>query len=784
MLKNHLKHFFRRLSKRPLFASINVLGLALGLASCALIGLYSYKEWTVDRFHERGERIYRVLSEVQSKASETHTMSTVGRPVPRTIEEQVPEVEKVVQLWTWRPTIKHEGNYHYEDVHFAGEDFFEVFSFPLLEGDAGVVLSEPNTAVITEGLRQKYFGENNLFRITGVAADPPPSHIDFDVLVSAKTYEAMASMEEWFTLDTYCYIQLEKSADAAAAARKIREVSMENKGAMFEEIGYRIEHPIEQVSDIYLHSGHPSGLGEIGDASRLYLLGLIALFILIIAIVNFVNLTTARVGDRSREIGIRKTVGAGRFQLIRQFLSESVGYALIGALIGILLLRAALPMFNELTGESIELGNWLQAGYLLVFFGFVLLIGLLSGLYPALLQSGLRPVDILKSEYREGGWGSWLRRGLVVVQFGIAIALIFSTLTVLRQLNFMQFQELGFEEDRVLILDVRKVPRRELVNNFGTIKEELEDLPGVEIASGAAALPGRGGWGGQVVMPEGRPKDQALNMEVIPSDHDYTGLLGLEIVAGRDFSEDMALDDEETVLLNEAAVRAIGWTPEEAVGKTLSTAGRQDAQVVGVVKDYHHHGLQSGVQPMLYFVAPYSYYYIALRLSDAQYQERIAAVKDFWKQRFPGYPFDYFFLDEDFNRQYEAEGRLSQIFGLFGFLAIFTSCMGLLGLAVYTAERRTKEIGIRKVLGATVTQIVTLLNKEFLGLVAVAALLGLPVACLLMNRWLSDFAMRVDLPWWLFAVTAGIALLVALLTVSVQSIRAASADPVHSLRDE
>jgi putative ABC transport system permease protein len=793
----HIRNFSRRFFKRPLFASINVLGLAIGLASCGLIGLYTFKEWQVDRFHEKRERIFRVGSHLQSSKLGDSEISTVGRPVARTIGEEVPGIESVVPLRRYGARIMHEGSYQYEDLMMVGEDFFEVFSFELLEGDPRSALREPYTMVITRSMKQKYFGDapaigktltlsdTLLFRITGVAADPRPSHIDFDGIISLSTFYARGGdPDQWFTLDEYCYVLLNEGVDPQEVSQKMKPLPMDHAADMFRSYGIELTLFLEPLSRIYLHSDTPGPNGTVGDIDRLYLLAGVALFILLIAMVNFVNLTTARVADRSREIGIRKTLGASRGGLATQFLSESLLYAGLGGILGLFLLELALPLFNNLTGEALALNEWFHPLSLLAFGGFVLLTGLLAGAYPAWLQTRLRPVESLQGAYQERAFGNWLRKGLVIFQFGIAMVLIFSTLVVIRQLNYMQRQDLGFDKEQVMVIDARRIPSNERIENYESIKNDLLSFEGVGSVTSAWSLPGRQGWDGQMVKPQGVPEEETPVMEVVIIDHDYVTTLDLKVVAGRDFSKEIATDAAQGVLLNEAACRVIGWTPEEAIGKTLSTAGMQNGRVIGVLANYHHHGVQREIRPMLHFIAPFGLRYFAMRLNTSDYQEKINQAKEYWAERFPGFPFDYYFLDEDFERQYQEEKRLSKTFGLFGILAVLTSCMGLLGLAVHTTEKRTKEIGIRKVLGASVAQVVSLLNREFLQLVLLAALFGMPIAWLIMNRWLDDFASRTAIPWWLMAATGGLALLIAFLTVSWQSFRAAAANPVDALRNE
>lgn len=797
MLRNHLKLFFRQFKKRPLNSIVNILGLAIGLAVCGLIGMYIANEMSVDQFHTKGERIYRVNSWLQTPNGEVSSIPTVGRPVALTIAEEVPEIEKVVPMHRYGAPILHEQKRFYEEVYFAGEHFFEVFSFPLLEGTPATALKEPYTVVLTESIKKKFFGDepalgktlimgdSTQYRVTGVVQDPPPTHLELNVLASVATYYAMdPDLTQWFTLDGYCYVLLGEETSYGAAAAKMENIPMEKAGDMFKDYGYICKLELDPLEDIYLNAKASYGMKPGGDLERLKLLGMIALFVLLIGCINFINLTTAQTVERAKEIGIRKTIGASRWALIGQTLSEALLLVVISSGVAALLMDLGLPLFNDLTDETLSMHFFLQKEVWPAILLFLLLTGLLAGIYPAVAQARLRPVESLKGQYREGKGGGNLRKVLVVAQFGISIVLVISTIVVFRQLGYMQNQELGFNQEQMLVINARKTPRKQFIENYETLKQELQSVPGVEKVAGTTAIPGRMGWGGQVVRPEGVPEDMNYNMEVIPSDHDYVSTLGLTIKAGRDFSEVHSTDSETGVLLNEKACEVFGWQPEEAIGRKIWTAGRDGGVVVGVLENYHQHGLQREINATVNFISTRTYRYVMMRLNTSNLQSSIQSAKAVWDAQFPGYPFDYQFLDDAFNEQYQAEARLSRTFGIFALLGILTACLGLFGLSVFMAEKRTKEIGIRKVLGATVQQVVALLSKDFLKLVLIAILLGAPVAWYLMSRWLENFAYHINVQWWMLLLAGGLALAIALLTVSIHAIRAAVANPIEALRDE
>ncbi|RRA99781.1 ABC transporter permease [Larkinella rosea] len=802
MLRNYWKITVRTLLKNKVYTLTTVLGLTIGLAACGLIALYIFDEWGVDRFHEKGHRIYRVVTNTVTKGETERAANTVGRPLAQAIRQEVPEIESIVQVHWANFPIKNKNRYFYDRELYVGADFLTTFTFPLLEGDPKTALRDPYSLVLTENMARKYFGDGPVlgktlmlsdtlpFKITGVLADPPPSHLSFQVLLSMATYYAVGNSTEgeWFTWDEFCYVLLPENANPAVAEKKISALPMKYNGEEYRNNGIYVTHSLEAMPSIYLHSTgipDPGGANRTtGSAQQLQLLGVIGLFLLLLAGINFVNLTTAHQGERAKEVGVRKAIGAAYTALLGQFLGESLLLAFLAGLLAVLVMHLTLPFLNELTGKTISPVILSQPVTVLIGVGFLALTGLLAGWYPALLLARFRPVDTLKGQIVTAK-GAWMRRGLVVFQFSISLILIISTIVVVRQLRFMQSQNLGFNKERVLSIELRKLPRMDFINNYESLKQQVASLPNVKSVTGVSALPGRDGWNGQIVYPEGRPHDQTLSMEVIPVDHDYVKTLGLTLRAGRDYSKRFAMDAKQGVLLNEAACRAIGWKPEEAIGKRVQSSGLEDGRVVGVIADFHQHGLQQKIKPILTFITPaYTYRYLSLRLGTGDLRTSVAEVERFWQKRFPGYDFDYYFLDEDFNRQYKTEQQLSTLFGLFAGLAILIACLGLFALTTYTAERRTKEIGVRKVLGASVANIVRLLSKDFLQLVIIAILLASPIAWYAMNDWLADFAYRISVDWWVFALAGFGAVGIAFLTVSFQSIRAALMNPVKSLRSE
>ncbi len=810
MLKNYLTVAARALRRHPGYAVINVFGLALALACGLLLVLFVQDEVAYDRFHEQGDRIYRVVSDIkQSADDEFGKMGTIGWPYGRILEADYPEVEDVVYLHAF-PTfpLVHNGERLYENMLYADEGFFGMFSFPLIEGSPETALTEPYSVVLSEDLAGRMFGEDAAlgkqvtfadtlhFTVTGVAHVPEHSHLQFDVMASASTIRSLwgeAGYNEafdygWLNVNVINYLLLREGVDAAAFTQKVRQLPMEHYAEGLNGMGTTYWINLQPLQDIYLRAnGYWSRLGPQGDIRTIWLLAAIAGFILLIAATNFINLATARSTMRAKEVGVRKVVGSGRGQLVGQFLAESLMTSGMALLLSFALVGLLLPLFNSLIGKSYGPADFLTLPLVLTMAGISGVLGMLAGLYPAFVLSAFRPVEVLKGRFSSSRRGRRLRQGLVVFQFAISCILIVATLAVVRQVDFMQAQELGFTQEQVVVLDARRAPSSERAARTDVLKQALVAHPGIHQASATFTVPGRSAWGSIVAFPEGWAEGESLLLEYASVDHDYLETLGLTLVAGRDFDVERTTDINEALLINEAMVEAGGWaSPDDAVGKhiTLPGAQKREAEVVGVVQNYHHHGLQEEIRPMVFGINPTRQGLVAMRVAPEQTTQVLRHLDATWAQFFSGYPMDYFFLDDNFARQYEAEQRLARTFGTFSLLAILIACLGLLGLAAYATMLRTKEIGVRKVLGASVPNIVGLLSRDFLTLVLVGFALAVPVAYLLLSEWLESFAYAMDLGVGLFVLAGGLAVLIAFATVSYQSIRAALTDPVKSLRYE
>ena len=800
MLKNYLRVALRTLRKRPGFTAINVVGLAVGLACALLIALFVRHDLTFDRFAPHAERTYRVVTAVAPPDAPPHLSSGNGWPLGPTLAAELPEVEALTSVrWPWNPDVRIDGGLLQPTMLHTDPGFFDVLGFPLVAGDAATALAEPYSVVLTETLARTRFGDadpvgqtlllstdSTAYTVTGVAADPPArSHVRFEGLVSLSTLTARPDFsfeDRWFTLQISNYVRLQEGADVEAFAAKLAAVYDRHFG---EWNGYTLEARLEPLTRVYLHSEAGNPLGPMGNADYVLLLGAIALFVLLIAAINFINLSTARAAERAREVGVRKAVGASRGALVWQFLSESVVLAILALGAGVALAAAALPLFNDLAGRAFTAADlaapWV-GGLLLA---LVVVVGVGAGLYPAFVLSGYRPVTALRSRLSTGSQGGRLRQGLVVVQFALSIGLIVATLAVLRQLDYMQAQVLGFAADEVLVVEAGPVPGSVRAERADAFAQRLEGLAAVRAVSQAGAGPGYPGWQGQVTF-RGDDEASGVSMEHVMADADYVRALGLPLVAGRDFDPDL-VSDEDAVLLNEEAVRVLGWpTPEAAIGETVVSPGSGiEGPVVGVLGAYHQHGLQQPIPALAVSQqnAPARTLFL-VRFAPGQRRAVEAEARAAWADLFPGYEPSMGLLADRFATQYDAERRLARVFAVFAGLAVALACLGLFGLAAYATAQRTKEIGVRKVLGASVGHLVALLSRDFMALVAVAFAVAVPGAWWAMDRWLDGFAFRTALGPGLFALAGLVALATALLTVSGQALRAATSDPVKALRYE
>lgn len=809
MLYNYIKISLRSLLKFKGYTAINLLGLALGLTSGILILVYVLDELSFDTFHANGKNIYRVGTDMYETKSgnQSGSIETNGWPIGALLEKDFPEVENVVYIANTSMQINHEGKRFDERMFYAGKDFFNVFTFPLTKGDAASALEKPNSIVITESTERKYFkgadalgktmtfADTLLFTVTGVMKDvPSQSHMQFNILISFATYETnnkwFSYGDGWGNLNVRNYIVLKEDIDKDAFFKKARNIYMSyvkndmEKWGMFMYVGF------EPLSDIYLRTQRGNGMGPLGSMERIYIVSGIAIFVILLACINFVNLATARSTYRAKEVGLRKVVGSTRSLLIRQFLSESLVVTVFAFIVAMALIGLMLPLFNQLVGKTYELSVLTSlpaiVGILLLITG----ITFLSGYYPAMVMSSMRPAEVLKGSLKSGQRGMKLRRVLVVFQFMISAGLIICTLVVINQLDFMQNRDLGFSGHQIIVLDMDRVTDRGGAGNKGTshevFKNELKGLSTIESVTFTNAVPGRPGWVGQWAFATDRSDEGSIGTEYMAIDEDYVKTLGLNIIAGRNFDVNRVSEIEDGLIINEEAVNKFGWgAPENAIGKRIDSPSKHPAGVViGVVKDYHEFGLQREIYPMAMDYNPDRSRYYAVRFKTTGTVALIASLEKLWKKYYDGHEFKYFFLDENFAKQYQAEQRLAKVFAMFSIITIVIASIGLIGLVSFMVVSRTKEIGIRKVLGADIFTITRLLSREFMILVVIANLIAIPLAWYLANQWLEKFAYRMSINAMLFVWTFIIAMSITIITVSYHTIRAAMADPIKSLRYE
>lgn len=805
MLINHLKIAIRTLLKFKEYAAINLIGLGLGITTGIFILLYVSDELSFDRFHEKADRIYRVGTDMADiRSGEINgSIETNGWPIGALLKEEYPEVETIVYTRNGSNLpIIHEGKRQEERIYYASKDFFQLFSFPLLEGDAKSALSQPNTVVITEKLEKKYFGDQRALGkvmifadtlsmlVTGVLKElPSQSHMQFDALLSFDTYlninPDFSYDGGWGNLNVRNYVLLKEGVNREAFFAKARNLYFDHVKEDMKKWGMYMYLGFEPLTDIYLKTERGNGMGPSGSMERVYLVSGIAVFVILLACINFINLTTARSTYRAKEVGLRKVSGSSRVALIRQFLSESLVMVLASLIFALALVGILSPLFNELMGKSYSLASLMQPAFMWELALLLIIITLLSGYYPAVVLSGLRPTEVLKGKLHTSTRGIQLRRALVVFQFMVSAMLIVFTLVINNQLEFMKNRDLGFSGDQILVINVAKLPSYQFIKP-ASFKNDLKSLASVDKVTFCNALPGKPGWVGQWASAADKSAEETVGVEYMAVDEDFINTLGLTLIAGNNFDVNRPAELEEGLIVNETAVTVMGWdSPEEAIGKQITSPSQHPAgTVIGVVKDYNEFGLQEKVYPMTMDYKPEYARYFAVKYNAVNTEDILASTEELWKKYYEGYDFEYFFLDENFERQYQAEQRLSKVFNIFSTGSILIAMIGLFGLVSFMVVTRTKEIGIRKVLGANVFSILKLLSTEFLWLVLIANVIALPLVWYFANQWLQGFAYRTTLNLALFMIPLLGALAITLITVGIQTLKAAVADPVDSLRYE
>jgi putative ABC transport system permease protein len=789
MFKNYLKITFRNIVRHRGFSIINIFGLAMGMACTILILLWVRDEVSFDRFHEKKENIYRVI--VEGKNSSEKGSLTPGLLAPF-VKEEVPEVINAVRIRQRPRMVVRQGqNAFYEDRKFrADPSIFEIFSFPFIKGNPGTASSG---IVITEKIARKYFGDENPIgktlninnwydiEVTGVIKDiPHNSHLQFDFIVALEGLKRRwPGGFTWRNFVHHTYVQLEKNADPRIVEQKMTEMIFKHAPEVSQ---YMTRFCLQPLTHIHLTAGLHGENGLIGDKKYVFVFSIIAFFILFIACINFMNLTTARSLNRAKEVGIRKATGANRKELVKQFFSESFLLTFISLFIALILVELFLSPFNHLTGKHLAV-IYSDYSILLSFIGVAFITGIIAGSYPALYLSSFKPVKVLKSTLAPGKKGDVFRKILVVTQFSLSIMLIISTTVIYNQLHYMRHMKLGFDKENIIYIPAKE----NIAKKYEIVKNQLLQNPNILGVTAKNSLP-LDTVNHVIIDWQGRKPDQELNIEIAAVDFDFIHTLNLEIVEGRNFSRDHPSDPNEAVIVNEETVRQMGIT--SPIGKQV-TIGTYKGRIVGVIKDANFRSLQYKIKPILmHLIYDWDsaimnlYGAVFIRVRGGHIPEVISHIEKTWKSVNPLFPFEYHFLDETYDNLYNKEKRLSTIFNYFTFCAIFISCLGLFGLASYMVERRTREIGIRKVLGASVPGLVQFLSKEFTRWVLLANIIAWPAAYVFISRWIQNYVYRIDITPWIFILSGLLAWAIALFTVSYQAIRAASVNPVEVLRYE
>ncbi|MBX7127026.1 MAG: ABC transporter permease [Cyclobacteriaceae bacterium] len=810
MIKHYLTIAWRTVMRQKSYAAINIFGLTLGMVCFLLIVLYIVDETSYDNFHPRAEQIYRVIFSGRLQGRD-FTSVNGGLPMAEAMQNEIPAVESTVRFTRWNtyPVRYEDRSFTEKRFALADSNFFEFFNFPLIAGSASDVLRGPNKIVITERAARRLFdyqgpgdtrplgkmlvlgskGETTAM-VTGIAADPPArSSIQFDMVMSLMTWKDGLRNAIWLNSNVQTFFKLREGASLSSVDDKYKvfiekycgqelERFLNTTLAQFLGQGGQLGYSSQALLDIHLKSHYEDELEPGGNIQYVYLFGAVAVFILLLACINFMNLSTARSANRAREVGVRKAVGALRGKLIGQFLLESYAYTTVSVLLALAALALVLPSFNLLTGKSLDLSVLSEPAFMGVALLVAGVIGAVAGSYPAFYLTAFQPSEVLKGKLRSGMRSSGIRNTLVVFQFFISIALIIGTIVVYRQLQFVQHKNLGYNRENVLNL----LHTIRLEKNGEAFKNELLQHPEIIGASYCNRVPPNVDWNSTFQIPQ---TQQSHLLSIYVVDYDHLKAMGLEMVKGRFFSRDF-LTDSTAFLMNETAAQQLGMNDFE--GKTLLSYNNSEKgtiiHAIGIIRDFNYSSLHNAIGPLVIMLAPQPYWEMAIRLTPGDQQEKLKLVEGIWKKYAPDAPFEYSFVDENYDLKFRAEQRMGQVFVLFTSLAIAIACLGLFGLATFTAEQRAKEIGIRKALGATIPQVMSLLTMDFARLVAVAFVLAVPLMWWSMTNWLQTFAYRTDFEWEVLLWAGGLAMTVAIATVSFQSLKAAVANPVKSLRSE
>jgi putative ABC transport system permease protein len=808
MLKNYIKIAFRNIRRNPGYSAINIFGLAVGLAVSILILLYIQYELSFDNYHDDSDRIVRVTRAWFNQDGDTSLhLGHAAPPFGPMLEEEFPDIiEEMVRFLQISPLLKHDERSFVEDrFFFADPEVFSLFSWPMVHGVPETALENPDAIVLTRSMALKYFGRVDVLgetldleyqgvtlpmQVTGVLENVPDnSHFKFDFLGSMvpviQFYGGMEAMMQNFGSNNFAtYLLFSGRDDFDRLQDQIPGFIDRNLGSADQEepasAGTMLI--LQRLTDIHLHSNLDSEIEANSRIEYIYVYSVIALFILIIACINFMNLSTARSARRATEVGLRKVIGADRRSLIRQFMGESVLMTLISLILAILMVEVSLPFVNDFINKDLQFRFLSDMTHLLAPLALILFVGLVAGSYPAFFLSGFQPATVLKGTFKAGRSHERFRSVLVVAQFTISVTLIACMIIVYNQLDFMRSKDLGFDKDHIAVLPANS----QIISGYDNIRERLLSHPGILNVSMSSRMPSGRLLDSQGTTAEvdGELREIDFRVADIHVSHEFMETFGIELVSGRDFDKNLASDSTQSFILNESAVRTIGWqSPEEAIDKQFHYGGRR-GRVIGVAEDFHFESLHQSIAPIVFLIPDQRINSVAVKIRDNMRSDALAYLEEQWSVLRPGFPFTYFFVEDSFNQQYEAESRLGTLFGFFSALAVLIAALGLFGLASFTAQQRRKEIGIRKVLGAGISGIVLLLSKRFTILVLISVAISVPVAWYAMNMWLDNFAYRDSIPVSAFLFAGALALFIAWFTISWQSVKAALMNPVNSLRSE
>jgi putative ABC transport system permease protein len=817
LFSNYFKIGLRKIKRQKLYSLINIAGLAVGLACCAVIILYVTNELSYDTFHKDADRIYRVATHRINIVGEFRFSTTPG-PLAPELKASYPQVEKAVRVVppfenaSHVLVIQNEKRFFENRIWFADKDIFQFFHIPFLQGNPQTTLVNPNAVVITEGMAKKYFGEEaplgrtlqieidydtgsveiQDFEVTGVVKNSPANtHLKYDMFISMPTMTSNSPSfeEDWLNPHAkYTYVKLTSTANAADFEEQIQQVARMCAQKYTERYNRKMdlnEFFLQPVTKIHMYSRNLREIEPPGNWYYLYIYSIIAFLILLIGCMNFVNLSAALSTTRTKEVGLRKVVGAQRRQLIWQFLGESFLITVLAFIFAFGLISLLLIPFNQMAGTELTLAGLGQPIVLLLLFGLLLFVSIGSGCYPALILTGFNPVSVLQGKSAPTSQGAVVQKFLVIGQFAISIFLVICTFTVFKQLNFMKGRALGFSLEQKLILRVQS-NLQHLRRDFEAIKKDFLQNPSITGATVSSSVPGDRTNSGYYLTSEAEDFKNAARLKVITMDYDFIPEYEIKMVAGRPFQRNTGNDEKASYLINLAGVKELGFSsPEEALGKSfMAHYHRMTKRIIGVTDDFHYRGMQETVEPLIMDIEDSLMNTITLSIRVENMKELMRFINKKWDEHFPGVPFEYSFLDESFDREYRYEDQMGRLLGIITTLGFIIACLGLFGLASFVARYRTKEIGIRKVLGASTANIVTMLSKKFFLLILISVMIASPLAWYSMNKWLQDFAYRINMNLVVFFVAAGGALAIALATVCIQGIRAAVANPVNSLRDE